>query len=83
MRRNQTFPVVISVVFIVQLSKGFDALELYDTGTVGDVDGRCLSVLIQGDYAEARRLYRVCVEMDPRDGRGWLGLARQMQKMHK
>ena len=37
----------------------------------------------QGDYREARRLYRTCVELDPRDGRGWLGLARQMQKIHK
>ena len=37
----------------------------------------------QGDFREARRLYRTCVELDPRDGRGWLGLARQMQKIHK
>ncbi|CAN0326508.1 unnamed protein product, partial [Hapterophycus canaliculatus] len=28
-------------------------------------------------------MYRSCVELDPRDGRGWLGLARQMQKIHK
>eukprot|EP00903_Cladosiphon_okamuranus_P012122 g11374.t1 len=38
---------------------------------------------IKGDYREARRLYRTCVELDPRDGRGWLGLARQMQRIHK
>lgn len=37
----------------------------------------------QGDYRGARALYRTCVELDPRDGRGWLGLARQMQKIHK
>lgn len=37
----------------------------------------------QGEYAESRRLYRSCVELDPRDGRGWLGLARHMQKIHK
>ncbi|CBJ30324.1 PsbB mRNA maturation factor Mbb1 [Ectocarpus siliculosus] len=38
---------------------------------------------MKGNYREARRLYRTCVELDPRDGRGWLGLARQMQKIHK
>jgi tetratricopeptide (TPR) repeat protein len=36
--------------------------------------------ILKGDRDEGIRLYKRCIELDPRDGRGWMGLARDAQK---